>query len=71
MDNRKIENAKLYIKGIFGGILNLDDRELRIKIFDDNPSVTVRYRDKEIKFSKNLIDSNLEQQIIEKLKTLV
>ena len=68
MDNREIENAKFYIKGIFGRFHKLDDRELRIKI--SGPSVTVRYRGEEVKFSKNLIDSKLEQQIIEKLKKL-
>lgn len=70
MKNREIENARFYIKGIFGRAFGLDDRELRINI-SDSPSVTVRYRDKEVKFSKNLIDSKLEQQIIEKLKTLL
>lgn len=70
MDEREIENAKFYIKGIFGRTFGLNDRELGIKI-DNHPSVTVQYKDKKVKFSKNLIDSKLEQQIIEKLKTLL
>ena len=70
MDDRDIENAKYLIKGIFGRAFSLDDRELWIKI-SDHPTVTVRYKDKEILFSRRLIDDKLETQIKEKLKELI
>ena len=66
----KFENAKLFIREIFHRRFNLDDRELRITI-SDHPSVVVKYREKKVSFSKNLVDSKFEHKIEEKLEELL